>query len=138
MKLNSYTNIRRSVIVRTYIYIHIYILTFHYHDYCCSLTIIHLTFKSYTLQYLWIQIPCQRVYSDACCYAFTYRSYFCACAELITIATRAIDRTVWTVWQLAPPCSACASAYVSKPVLVQGSLLLHRSVLSSIPGYTEL
>ena len=29
----------------------------------------------------------------------------------------------------------CASAYVSKPVLMQGSFLLHRSVFSSIPGY---
>ena len=48
------------------------------------------------------------------------------------------DRTVWTEWQLAPPCSACASVYVSKPVLVQGLFLLHRSVFSSIPGYTEL
>ena len=54
-------------------------------------------------------------------------SYFCACAKLITIATRAIDQTVWTVWQLAPLCSACTSAYVSKPV---GPFLLHRSVFS--------
>ena len=43
---------------------------------------------------------------------------FCACANLIAIATRVIDRTVWTVWQLVSPCFACASAYVSKPVLV--------------------
>ena len=43
---------------------------------------------------------------------------FCACAKLIAIATRVIDRTVWTVWQLVSPCFACASAYVSKPVLV--------------------
>ena len=43
---------------------------------------------------------------------------FCACANLIAIATRVIDRKVWTVCQLVSPCFACASAYVSKPVLV--------------------
>ena len=43
---------------------------------------------------------------------------FCACAKLIAIATRVIDRTVWTVWQLVSPCFACASAYVSKLALV--------------------
>ena len=37
---------------------------------------------------------------------------------------------------MAASASVCASAYVSKPVLVQGPFLLHSSVFSSIPGYT--
>ena len=78
--------------------------------------------------------------------AHTYHSYFCAHIPFIFLHMRkayhhcnACDRSNGVDSMVASTSVfCCASAYVSKPVLVQGPFLLHRSVFSSIPGYTEL